>query len=105
MPPGKAAAQAGHAFLDSFLKADPDVAAAYLADGGTKIVLIAPDEAALCRAQQQAVDLGLPCALVIDSGHVLLPTFTGEPIVTALGIGPAARDVLRPITRGLRLMR
>jgi hypothetical protein len=48
MTPGKAASQAGHAFLASYLKAKPDVAQAFISDaGGTKVVLTAPDEASL----------------------------------------------------------
>lgn len=48
MTPGKAASQAGHAFLASYLKSDPEAAQAFVADGGgTKIVLAVPDEVAL----------------------------------------------------------
>jgi len=40
MPVGKLAAQAGHAFLEAYLKSDPVVAHAYREHGiGTKITL------------------------------------------------------------------
>lgn len=94
MPPGKMASQAGHAFLDSIKNCqqiDPERGELYYSDGhGTKIVLSASEED-LIRLHQQAKDAGLPTALIIDSGHVMLPHFTGEPIITAVGIGPVYR--------------
>src|SRR5258707_1226212 len=99
MPPGKMASQAGHAFCDSLSTASPESAAAYLADGhGTKVVLVAPDEAALRAAYHDAREVGIPCALVIDSGHVMPPHFTDAPVVTALGLGPMRRDIAKFIT-------
>jgi peptidyl-tRNA hydrolase len=96
MPPGKAAAQAGHAFLESFLAAatqQPELATAYRAEPpGTKVVLQAPALYELEWLHQQALDAGLPCALITDRDHILLPYFDGQPIVTALGIGPARRS-------------
>jgi peptidyl-tRNA hydrolase len=102
MSPGKAAAQAGHAFLEAYLAAtaaDRARAVAYRADGlGTKVVLLAPDLAALRRAEALAQGLGIPCARITDSGHILAGTlFDGLPIVTALGLGPASREEVRPI--------
>jgi PTH2 family peptidyl-tRNA hydrolase len=105
MTPGKAASQAGHAFLSSYLRADPDTARAYVADGGgTKVVLAVPDEPALWQAYKRACDADLPCALWTESGHVMPPTFDGSPIVTAVGIGPADRSRIKPIVSDLRLM-
>lgn len=105
MTAGKAASQAGHAFLSSFIKADPEAAQAYVADGGgTKIVLAAADEASLWRCYKRACDAGLPCALHVEEGHIMPPTFDGSPIVTAVGIGPAERAAIRPIVRDLKLM-
>jgi len=96
MPPGKAAAQAGHAFLESFLAAttqQPAWAAAYRAEPpGTKVVLQARALYELEWLHQQALDAGLPCALITDRDHILLPYFDGRPIVTALGLGPARRN-------------
>lgn len=105
MSPGKMASQAGHAFCDSILSAPSNVMWSYQADGhGTKVVLAAPDEGTLQRAYVMARDLHLPCALVVDSGHVMPPFFDGSPIVTALGIGPCRRDQVCAITKGLPLM-
>jgi peptidyl-tRNA hydrolase, PTH2 family len=106
MLPGKAASQSGHAFLDSFLQAHPDIQRAYLADGhGTKVVLVAEDEAALFGAQAAARAAGLPCALVEDSGHIMPPHFDGSLVTTGLGIGPATRDQVRRITERFGCMR
>ncbi len=105
MTAGKAASQAGHAFLDSFLTAPPDLTKAYLDDGGTKIVLSVPDEQALCDLFHKAKMAKLPCAMVIESQHVMPPSFDGSPIPTAIGIGPIERSKARALTKGLPLMK
>jgi peptidyl-tRNA hydrolase len=105
MTSGKAASQAGHAFLDSFLTASPDDARAYLDDGGTKIVLTVPGERELCDLFHKAKLAKLPCAIVIEEDHIMPPNFDGTPIVTAIGIGPLPRNQAKPITKGLRLLR
>lgn len=105
MTPGKAASQAGHAFLASYLKSEPDAAQDFVKDGGgTKIVLAVPDEATLWQAYKRASDANLPCALWVEEGHVMPPSFDGPPIVTAVGIGPAERSRIRPIVREFKLM-
>jgi peptidyl-tRNA hydrolase len=108
MPPGKLASQAGHAFLDSYLAAlsdAPDRVTAYGAPGaGTKVVASSDSLGELLRARDFALEAGIPCALVTDSGHVLPPYFTGEPIITALGLGPATRAEVRRITGSFALV-
>lgn len=104
MTAGKAASQAGHAFLDSFLKASTEQVGAYLSDGGTKVVLAVPDEQSLCDVYYRARMAGLPCAMVVESEHVMPPSFDGSPVVTAVGIGPCAKAEARAVTRGLKLM-
>lgn len=107
MSPGKQASQAGHAFLDAYLAAQeirPDVALEYRGDShGTKVVLRAKNQEQLLRAFEKAKAAGIPCALIIDSGHVMPPHFTGDPIVTALGIGPATRSEVARITGSFAL--
>ena len=128
MSPGKAAAQAGHAFLDTYLAAltaDPVRAAAYLADpsdpasasrphSGTKVVLAGPDLDSLQRALFELKRARLPYALITDSGHILVATFAdgawhqpfdGAPVITALGFGPARHSEVRHITRRFALVR
>jgi len=105
MTAGKAASQAGHAFLDAYLHAAPEQIKAYLAQGGTKVVLAVPHEQALCDAYYRARMAKLPCALVIESQHVMPPAFDGSPIATAVGIGPVSRSEAKPITREFKLMK
>lgn len=96
MPPGKMAAQAGHAFLEAFLASPPQEAKRYRQDSiGTKIVL----EGTLfdiLDAKDRCEELDIPCVLIEDSGHVLPPHFDGTPIITALGVGlsPRASNIL-----------
>jgi peptidyl-tRNA hydrolase len=108
MPPGKLAAQAGHAFLDAYLASldlRPACSRAYRADGhGTKVALLARRLEDLVLAGAMARRAGIPTALVTDSGHILPPDFDGSPIVTALGIGPAKRSEVRRITRHFALV-
>lgn len=104
MTAGKAASQAGHAFLDAFDTATPDQQDAYRKDGGTKIVLSAADERSLCDVFRKAKLAGIPCAMVIEQDHVMPPCFDGSPVPTAVGIGPLERSKLREFTRGLKLM-
>ena len=105
MPPGKLAAQAGHAFLGAIEASPADRRASYLADSpGTKVVLIAPTVDHLLWASGELAVLGLGQFLVEDSGHILPPHFDGNPIITALGFGPATRDEIRRITRRFDLV-
>lgn len=109
MSPGKLAAQAGHAFLDTYEACrarDSPLASEYLRDGhGTKVVLSAPTLDDLLALYERARELGLPCALITDSGHIMPPHFNGQPIITALGIGPARRDQIKSLTKRLALLR
>lgn len=106
MPPGKLAAQAGHAYLGAFISANknsPDLAKEYASDPpGTKICLAANDEAQLLALYELAASAGIPCALITDSGHILPPHFDGSPIVTALGLGPVTRKGVASLTRRLQ---
>jgi peptidyl-tRNA hydrolase len=109
MPPGKLAAQCGHAFQNAWDKARelrPDIASQYKGTGnGTKICMYAKNLGQLLRAYRDAQAAGLPCDLIIDRGHVLAPHFDGQPIITALGIGPAYVDEIAHITRRYTLTR
>lgn len=103
MPAGKLAAQCGHAYLNAHEQAQlqrPDVTSQYKGTGnGTKICMYARNLGQLIRAYRDAQAAGIPCALIIDRGHVLPPHFDGQPIITALGIGPAYRDEIEHITK------
>ena len=88
MPPGKAIAQAGHAFVEAYIASesrDSHGSHAYRdPPPGTKIAC----QGTLMRilkAHDECTRLNIPCALV----HDVHPEFFGhpEPVVTALGIG------------------
>lgn len=104
MTPGKAAAQAGHAFLDAYLTAPSDIQEQYRLDRhGTKIVLGAKDAEHIHRIHNEAFRLGFPCALIVDRDHIMPPDFDGRPIVTGCGIGPIHRDKIRFLVKRLHL--
>ena len=103
MTPGKIAAQAGHAYLDSFLEAQrlrPEVIALYKERHGIKVCLKAKNLNQLERAFAQAKEAGLPCALITDLGYTV---FNGQPTITALGIGPAKKSEV-PFLKRFQLM-
>lgn len=96
MPPGKLASQSGHAFLNAYLASmeeRPEVSSYYQRDGlGTKVCLKAKNEQQLLATYQLAKSHGIPCSLIVDQHHIMPPHFTGDPIITALGIGPAKKS-------------
>lgn len=107
MSPGKQASQAGHAFLGAFLQCrDPVRLAEYHKDfphsPGTKVCLIARNLDQLLSIEQAAQAAGLSVFRVIDSGCE--DFFGGQPIITAVGIGPATREQVRHITKNLQLL-
>jgi peptidyl-tRNA hydrolase len=69
---------------------------------GSAIALRAKNLSQLEKARDAAIEAGLPWALFSDSGHILPPHFTGDPIITALSIGPAPRAAIHPITKKFR---
>lgn len=107
MPQGKLASQAGHAFLNAYLESQeqrPDIARFYQRDGlGTKVTLVAKNQEQLLKAYEACKQAGIPCSLIIDQHHIMPPHFTGEPIITALGIGPARKHEIHHITKRFSL--
>lgn len=105
MTPGKMASQACHAAKNCVLLAsrrDPALLRVYQGPDeiGTQIILKAKNEGALRRAQEAAEEAGLITNLVIDKNHIIEGTaFDGNPIVTALGIGPCTQEQAHAITK------
>jgi peptidyl-tRNA hydrolase len=107
MSSGKMASQCSHAArlsLLKFLEKHPERGREFTAlnSVGSIVILDAPDLHALQKMAAQAAARRLPWALFVDSGHIMLPSFDGSPIVTALAIGPASKAEISPITRNLR---
>lgn len=103
MTPDKLAAQMGHAFINAWDKAQhqrPEIASQYKGTGnGTKIIMYSKNLGQLIRAYRDCLEAKIPCDLIIDRGHIMLPHFDGKPIITALGIGPAYKDEISHITK------
>lgn len=105
MSKGKAASQAGHAYLGAFLHAQklntPYVAPYGLQAPGTKVCLHG-SISELEQAVLSAKELGIPHFLVVDSGCNNF--YDGKPIVTALGIGPCPRHIINSVTGTFQLL-
>ena len=106
MSAGKIASQACHAYLYAFLQCqdtNPQIVREYLKDlPGTKVCLKSKSLDALLRAKTEAETSGIPCSLIIDSG---CPNFfDGQPIITAIGLGPANESQIKHITRRFQLL-
>lgn len=105
MPAGKLSTQSGHAYTDTLfecLDSDPQKALSYRRNnsiGGSKVTIKCKNLGQLERAARECAEAGIPHVVVTDRDHILLPHFTGEPVVTALGIGPCTRAECRHITK------
>ena len=107
MPSGKLSAQTGHAYTDSLFNAmisDPERALAYRdrTRGGSKVTVKAKNVTQLLKAYNAAKAAGIPCSLIVDQHHILPPHFDGNPIITAVGIGPCTKEECREITKKFR---
>lgn len=110
MPAGKLASQASHASrlsLLQFIKQHPHRLDEFITNNvaGSMIVVKCKNLTQLEKAFEQAKEYGFPCAMFTDSGHVLPPHFDGSPVTTALAIGPATKESMRPITKKFQLVR
>lgn len=108
MSSGKISSQASHAALGTFLQCkDQEILQEYHKDfphsPGTKICLSVSNLGQLHRAEFEAKEAGLSTFIVVDSGCP--DFFGGQPIVTALGIGPARKDQIQHITKRLQLLK
>jgi len=103
MTPGKIASQTGHAYLGAFLasQGSPEHSAYASLSPGTKVCLQGNLQE-IGRAVEKLERAGIPHYLVIDSGCP--DFFDGQPIITALGIGPATKSQISNITRRFQLL-
>ena len=106
---GKLGSQSGHAFdmCHDLAKIErPEITAQYKGSGnGTKICMWAKNLGQLIRAYRDCKATKIPCILIIDRNHIQLPHFDGQPIITALGIGPAYKDEMAHITKCYTLIK
>jgi peptidyl-tRNA hydrolase len=106
---GKSVAQASHAArlsLLHFLHIYPERLAEFRDknSAGSIVVLDVPGLDDLEHLAVLARRDDLPWALFVDSGHVMLPHFDGSPVPTALAIGPASKQSIKPLVRHYRCL-
>lgn len=104
MPPGKLSSQLGHAYGDALeisREVRPDLHLRYRNNdnGGSKVSLYAKNENHLIKAYIELKELGIPCAIIVDRNHILPPYFDGNPIITALGVGPCTKPEAKQILK------
>jgi len=100
MSTGKTVAQACHASLKAYRKADKDEVAEW-ESGGSKKVALDPGDENLEDIFNQAKRNKIPAALVKDAGHTEVRPGTK----TAVGIGPAEESKIDSITGHLKLIK
>ena len=110
MTPGKMASQSAHAAKNCCIlasKYNPELLRLYqgIKFLGTQIILQSKDERQLLHAYEAAKSVDLITSLIIDENHILLPHFTGAPIITALGIGPCTKAQVNHITKKFQLVK
>ena len=100
---GKIAAQAGHAAVSAAEEARKRHRSwweAWLYEGQRKIAVKVKSEKELLELEEQAKELALPSALIVDRGLTQVP----EGTVTCLGIGPAPAEKVDKLTGKLPLL-
>ena len=100
---GKIAAQAGHAAVSAAQEAHKrqrDWWDAWLFEGQRKVAVKVKDEEELLELEEQAKELDLPNALIVDKGLTEVPPDT----ITCLGIGPAPAEKIDKLTGKLPLL-
>ena len=103
MGKGKACAQASHAAVSASEKARqmrPLWFSQWYRAGQMKVVVKVTSPEEMFSLKDKAEKAGLPIALINDAGRTQLEPGT----MTALGIGPAPEDLLKPITDDLKLL-
>ncbi len=96
---GKLAAQAAHASLAAYNKADGKVKERWEQSGAKKVVAKVASEKELM-VLFAALNKTVPCALIRDAGK----TQTAPGTATAVGAGPAEEKLLDRITKHLKLL-
>jgi peptidyl-tRNA hydrolase, PTH2 family len=98
---GKIAAQACHASLGSYQRADERIIKKWQQEGGKKVVIKVNDLKELFEIYELVKATDMPFFLVRDAGHTELP----ESTVTCLGVGPDDDEKIDKITKDLKLLK
>jgi PTH2 family peptidyl-tRNA hydrolase len=103
MGKGKIAAQACHASIEAFIRAQkicPNVVKEWLNEGQKKAVVKVNSEKELLEVFKEANIEGLPCSLIRDAGRTQLIPGTH----TAVAVGPEKEEKVERITGKLKLL-
>jgi len=103
MGKGKIAAQACHASIEAFIRAQkicPNVVKEWLKEGQKKAVVKVNSEKELLEVFKEANIEGLPCSLIRDAGRTQLIPGTH----TAVAVGPEKEEKVERITGKLKLL-
>lgn len=98
---GKLAAQACHASLGSYKRADDKIISKWEQEGGKKVVVKVNSLKELFEVYELIKSTDMPYFLVQDAGHTELP----ESTVTCLGIGPDKDEKIDKITGEFKLLK
>lgn len=101
MSKGKLAAQACHASLGAYQRADDGNIREWELEGGKKVVVQVKSQEELFEVYELVKAAGIPSFLVRDAGHTELPPST----ITGLGIGPDKDEKIDKITQDLKLLK
>ncbi|MFB6241472.1 MAG: peptidyl-tRNA hydrolase Pth2 [Candidatus Nanosalina sp.] len=101
MSKGKMIAQAAHASLKAYRKADSGDVEEWENQGARKIVLAVESSEELDNRYSKADSKGLPVSEIRDAGRTELESGTK----TAIGIGPAEESKIDSVTGDLKLIK
>ncbi len=100
MRKGKMVAQGSHASLVAYLNTNHLVQKEWMDKGQTKVCVGVESEQELLDVFKAAGNLHLPVSIIRDAGHTELEPNT----LTAVGIGPAPRELIDQVTGKLKLL-
>lgn len=94
LPKGKAAAQVGHACVESAMKTDKKIVSEWRQNGSKKIILKVRDEKELFEIKQQLDQENIVNSVITDAGKTVIAPGT----VTCMGVGPDLEEKVDKIT-------
>lgn len=100
MSKGKTAAQACHACLGAYKKADSNKIRLWEQEGQKKVILKVNSLEELFEIKEIAKKNNVPNFMVKDAGRTELPTST----ITCLGVGPDTDEIIDKVTQNLKLL-
>jgi peptidyl-tRNA hydrolase, PTH2 family len=101
MSRGKLAAQACHASLGAYKRADKRKIKKWEFEGEKKVIVQVKSKEDLFQVYELVKAAEIPSYLVTDAGHTELPPST----VTSLGVGPEEDEKIDKITQDLKLLK